>query len=216
MNLARTAVAAMLAAVVPTVSPSALTIITVFSDGFDAENGGVGAESYAGFANWTVSNGSVDLIGNGFHDLLPGHGLYVDMDGSTNDAGRLTSRTFSLVPGEYQIVMTVAGNQRGAGTDTIAVGVTLDGTGFLGEATYSMPSDTDFNFVGYGLTVPAGPSVSMSFYIEGIGGDNVGLLLDTVSLERLVFDEPPSAVPAPASAALLAVAIGGLALRRRS
>ena len=55
MNLARTAVAAMLAAVVPTVSPSALTIITVFSDGFDAENGGVGAENYAGFANWTAS-----------------------------------------------------------------------------------------------------------------------------------------------------------------
>ena len=46
----------------------------IFSDNFDGENGGVGALNYAGFANFTVSNGSVDLIGNGFFDYLPANG----------------------------------------------------------------------------------------------------------------------------------------------
>ena len=62
----------------------------IFSDNFDGENGGVGALNYAGFANFTVSNGSVDLIGNGYFDYLPGNGLYIDLDGSTSDAGVLT------------------------------------------------------------------------------------------------------------------------------
>ena len=62
----------------------------IFSDNFDGENGGVGALNYTGFANFSVSNGLVDLIGNGFFDFLPGNGLYVDLDGSTSDAGVLT------------------------------------------------------------------------------------------------------------------------------
>ncbi|MBL8700706.1 MAG: PEP-CTERM sorting domain-containing protein [Alphaproteobacteria bacterium] len=216
MNMVRTAVAAALLAAAPGIASAALTIVTVFSDDFDAENGGAGVLNYGGFANWTVSNGTVDLIGNGFIDLLPGHGLYVDMDGSTGDAGRITSRTFDLVPGEYQIVLSIAGNQRNADTDTIAVAATLGGIGASGENTYSMPGDGGFSLFGYGLTVPAGPSQPMSFYIEGVGGDDVGLLLDSVSLERLVFDTPPSTVPAPASAGLLAAALGGFSLRRLS
>ena len=113
MNMVRTAVAAALLAAAPGIASAALTIVTVFSDDFDAENGGAGVLNYGGFANWTVSNGTVDLIGNGFIDLLPGHGLYVDMDGSTGDAGRITSRTFDLVPGEYQIVLSIAGKVLG-------------------------------------------------------------------------------------------------------
>ncbi len=55
--------------------------------------------NYAGFANWDVLDGFVDLIGNGFFDLLPGNGLYVDLDGSTGDAGKLISKTtFTLDP----------------------------------------------------------------------------------------------------------------------
>lgn len=40
-----------------------------------------GALAYCGFQNWKVE-GSVDLLGNGFFDLLPGNGLYVDLVGS--------------------------------------------------------------------------------------------------------------------------------------
>lgn len=69
----------------------------LLSDNFNSENGGAGTLNYAGFVNWTVSDGSVDLCGNGFCDFLPGNGLYVDMDGSTGNAGKLTSvATFTL------------------------------------------------------------------------------------------------------------------------
>ncbi|MEZ5560441.1 MAG: hypothetical protein R3E86_18090 [Pseudomonadales bacterium] len=47
----------------------------IFSDNFDGENGGVGALNYNSFAHWTVLDGTVDLIGNGFFDFLPGNGL---------------------------------------------------------------------------------------------------------------------------------------------
>ena len=42
----------------------------LLQDNFDAENGGTGILNYGTvngvFANWTVSDGHVDLIGNGF------------------------------------------------------------------------------------------------------------------------------------------------------
>ena len=50
----------------------------IFSDNFNAENGGTGVLNYNSFNNWTVTDGTVDLIGNGFFDFYPGNGLYVD------------------------------------------------------------------------------------------------------------------------------------------
>ena len=61
----------------------------IFEDNFDSENGGNGVTNYTGFINWTVTDGTVDLIGNGYFDFFPGNGLYVDMDGSTNNAGKM-------------------------------------------------------------------------------------------------------------------------------
>ena len=72
----------------------------VFFDDFNAENGGVGQTNYTGFANWAVQDGTVDLIGNGFFDFFPGNGLYVDVDGSSGDAGKMitSSPILALCP----------------------------------------------------------------------------------------------------------------------
>jgi hypothetical protein len=35
--------------------------VVIFSDNFNTENGCVGTLNYNNFANWTVSNGTVDL-----------------------------------------------------------------------------------------------------------------------------------------------------------
>ena len=70
---------------------------------------------YAGFANWDVIGGTVDLKGPGLFDLIPGSGLFVDLAGTTLPClGRMVSKTpFSLTSGHsYRIAVDLAGNQR--------------------------------------------------------------------------------------------------------
>src|ERR1700722_9142112 len=73
-----------------------------------AENGGSGALNYTGFANYNVTQGSVDLIGNGYFDNYPGDGLYVDLAGSTNQFGALTTKHV-YGPGTYHIGLSLGG-----------------------------------------------------------------------------------------------------------
>jgi len=73
--------------------------------------------------NWNVTRGTVDLLGNGYYDGLPGNGLFVDLDGSTSSAGRLESaQTFTLTPGTYQLKYQLANSNLDANT----VHVTLE------------------------------------------------------------------------------------------
>ena len=133
--------------------PAAATVI--FSDDFNAENGGVGALNYTGFANWGVSGvgETVDLIGNGFFDFYPGNGLYVDLDGSTGNAGVLTTNSF-FGPGSYVLSFNLAGSTRGD-TNTVIVrfgGVDISGGGItLGSAApFNPPFSLSFNAAGSG------------------------------------------------------------------
>ena len=41
----------------------------LLTDNFDGENGGVGSLNYNSFANWNVTGGTVDLIGNGYFEF---------------------------------------------------------------------------------------------------------------------------------------------------
>lgn len=167
---------------------------TIFSDNFDGENGGVGVLNYAGFTQWTVTGGTVDLIGIGFHDFQPGNGLYVDMDGSTSNAGIMT-RTFSLDTGNYSLSYSLAGSQRGGG-DSVKVML-----GNFVNVTHTLAGNAPFTVFTQTFSVAAALSADLSF--EGIGGDNVGLLLDNVVLSK-------TAVPLPATLLLLGSGIAGL------
>ncbi|NLS93988.1 MAG: PEP-CTERM sorting domain-containing protein [Planctomycetaceae bacterium] len=177
----------------------------IFSDNFNTENGGVGVLNYIGFANWTVADGTVDLIGNGYFDYQPGYGLYVDMDGSTNNAGKMISSvTINLVPGVYTLSFDLAGNQRNTSGDQVVAQVNM---GVLLDKTYSLSKTAPFQTFTEMITVSAASSVQITF--EGIGSDNMGMLLDNVKLEN--------AVPEPTTLAIWS-ALGGLGLiaaRRR-
>lgn len=76
---------------------------------------GKGQLNYDAFANWNVVDGTVDLQGQGFFDLLPGNGLYVDMAGTDVDQkGKLELKTaISLTEGHvYGLTVWLSGNQR--------------------------------------------------------------------------------------------------------
>src|SRR5258708_1434872 len=75
---------------------------------FGAENGGVPQLNYFGFANYNVSQGSVDLIGSGYFDAYPGNGLYVDLAGTTNQFGALTTKAI-FAPGTYHVGLSLGG-----------------------------------------------------------------------------------------------------------
>jgi hypothetical protein len=104
---------------------------------FGSENGGVPQLNYTNFADFTVSAGSVDLIGNGYFDAYPGNGLYVDLAGSTNQYGALT--TIAVLPaGTYDVGLSLGGPIYPEGNQ---FGTVLDG------ATVSWGEGPGKNFV---------------------------------------------------------------------
>src|SRR5678816_2126767 len=125
----------------------------IFSDNFNAENGGVGVFNYNSFANWSVSGGTVDLIGSpGFFDFFPQNGLYVDLDGTSFMAGTLTSIGIAVTPG----------SQRGD-FNTVHVDV----SGGLASSTYSLNSDTPLTIETMSFRVLAPTTINLSFHNEG-------------------------------------------------
>jgi hypothetical protein len=144
---------------------------------FDFERNGVAQLNYSAFANWTVTRGSVDLIGLGSNDLLPGNGLYLDLDGSTASAGRLqSSAVFNLAPGTYELQFDLAGSRRG---DTNTVTVSL---GTVYSESFTVASSQPFTRITRNITV--GEAETGRLVFDHAGGDNVGLLLDKVKLRK--------------------------------
>ena len=194
MTLAKTLALATSALLLSTAAQAAV----LFSDNFNGEAQGL---NYTSFAKFNVSAGSVDLIGPGFYDFYPGHGNYVDLDGSTggqNPAGGITTKT-SFGAGSYTLTFALGGSTRG---DANTVEVKLGS--FIQDITLTS---------GAGLT-------SQSFTFSTTGGalsftnlgnsDNLGLILDNVQVS--------GAVPEPATWAMMALGflgLGGLAMRRR-
>lgn len=175
---------------------------TIFSDNFNGENGGTGVLNYTGFANWAVSNGTVDLIGNGFFDFYPGNGLYLDLDGSTSNAGDLTSSSIALAPGNYTLTFAIGGNQRYSAVDTLTVSL-----GSLYSESFAYSWFTPLTTITRNIAVGSATNENLTF--SHAGGDNVGMILDNVSLSDNV-----SAVPEPATCAVLGLGVLPLLKKR--
>jgi subtilisin-like proprotein convertase family protein len=149
--------------------------------------------NYTGFANWDVTEGSVDLCGNGLWDFLPGNGLYVDMLGTSSPQnGKITSKsTFNLEAGHvYRVTCSVAGNQRlDLDVQSLRVRVSpVSGAPALLDTAIGIPSYTsDFAVQSMSFNSPGDVEVRLSFnQVEWTGSGvsaKVGLLLDNVRFE---------------------------------
>ena len=179
----------------------------VFSDNFNAETPGLSTTP----SNFTLVAGTVDVIGNGpsgpLFDLLPGHGYYIDLDGSTFQGGTLR-RDLSLNAGvTYTASFDLAGSQRPDISNIVTVGFGPASAMFI-----RFSSDPFATFQLFFTPITTG-TYALSF--ANGGGDNIGALLDNV---LVTFPTATSAaVSEPESVALMlaGLGIGGLVSRRR-
>ena len=176
--------------------------ISGVSDDFATENGGTGQLNYSGFANFTVTTGSVDLIGNGFFDNYPQHGLYVDLAGTTNQFGAITTKGV-FGPGNYVLTLDIGGTIYAGSADGAVV--TIGGHSFSTGALAGL-SEHSFTF---DFTLSEASALTIADL--GLSGNaNIG-----ATLFGLTIVDPPS-VPEPGAIAILGGSLLGLGwLRRR-
>src|SRR5687768_473237 len=85
----------------------------LFFDDFNDEVWGINGLNKVP-SGWIVANGTVDIIGSGpsgtLFDGRPGNGYYIDLDGSTRDAGVLSSPSLSFAAGTlYELSFDLSG-----------------------------------------------------------------------------------------------------------
>jgi len=206
----------------------------VYSNNFDSENGGLSAANYNGFNGLAVSNGTVDLVRSSDFGItcVGGTGSCVDLDGSTSDPGVLASvGSFAFGAGDtVTLAFSISGNQRGGADDFWTAEFDLGSAVGMFDAGYSV-NGTIYSFGAIGPTnelqlfspvFPDEPFTDYTFFLRPVaagtvafnfwaeGGDNIGPILDNVSLDI-------SAVPEPATWAMMigGFALAGAAMRRR-
>lgn len=174
---------------------------------FGSENGGAPQLNYYGFANFDVSQGSVDLIGNGYFDAYPGNGLYVDLAGSTNQYGALTTKTI-FSPGTYDIGLSLGGPIYSGITDGAVISW---GEGSSGNFILSGLTEDNYNFL-VTLTQPEAFTIADL----GLSGNaNIGSTLFGFHVDRA--RNAPDPVPEPITLMVFAGGLlGALAMRRKS
>lgn len=176
----------------------------ILSDNFDADAPPV--LNWPGDGSFVATSppGSVDLIGSPppFYDLQPGHGYYIDLDGTTgsgNDPAGQISSVLTFGPGAYKLTFDLAGNNRGYPSQTTTVGL----GSFLTSLT---PANTD-PFVTH--TIDFSSSTAGRLVFTDLGPSNQqGNLLDNITL---------ASVPEPATWAMMIMGLAGIgaALRNR-
>jgi hypothetical protein len=180
---------------------------TLFFDDFNNEFPGLNRVPNG----WTVTNGTVDIIGNGpngeLFDARPGNGYYIDLDGSSNppNAGLLATGLTFAAGTAYELSFDL-GNS-GTAPNTMVYGINFDSAlapDFLVPVTEPIPSN--FRRVSLLFSTPVATTGRIVF--DHQGGDLNGLLLDDVRV---------AVIPEPQTWGLLLAGLGlmGIVARRR-
>jgi choice-of-anchor C domain-containing protein len=159
--------------------------------------------SGSSFGPWSVTSGSVDLIGGYWQSPSGPGGGSVDLDGDSPGA---ISRSLATGTGTYTLTFDLSGNPDGGpATKTLDVSV----GGVTKVFTYTIGSNThaDMDYKPESLTFTASGPTTLSF-ASGDVGSPYGPVVGAVSV---------TAVPEPASWALMILGAGavGASIRRR-
>ncbi len=175
--------------------------VPLFFDGFLTDNAGAPANDFNGFIQWTVTNGSVDLVGGnvpGVDDPAMG-GRFVDLAGSSNDPGEFTTKVpLIFAAGVTYNLSFVYSNTGGAMNQATAT---------IGSQLFNIVA-TNANFVSFSqdFSFATMTTATLSFLDLGVGMDNFGVGIDDVQISQVV--------PEPGPIALLTLG-GALFLARR-
>ena len=175
---------------------------TIFADNFDSNVIPSVWTTNNAPSGWTVTQGTVDtqLPNNGWGLGCYG-GVCVDLDGSTNQAGILSTSLNLTANTTYTASFWLSGNQRNAAADSVDVKF---GTSTL--ALPEIPSGSPWQMYSIDFKPTVSGSFALSFHNQG--GDNIGVLLDNVSV---------TAVPEPETYAMMLAGLGllGFMAKRR-
>lgn len=174
----------------------------LFQDDFEADNIGY---SLTSLSQWTMTDGSVDVIGVGSgYDFFPGNGKYIDLDGSSGNAVVMkTSTSFNLMAGmTYTLSFDLGGSARWDGDNSVTV--------TLGDFSETFTLAADAPLTNFSRQISMSSDMTSSLVFDHAGGDNMGLILDNVTLS--------APVPEPETWAMLVagLALLGLKARRKS
>lgn len=159
-----------LAASINAIGIGSASAAVVFSDNFESYSAAI--PSASSFGGWNVTGGTVDIIGDTPYDFFPSYGKYIDLDGSNSSAGLLSTNDI-FAAGTYVIKFDLAGSQRG---DSNLVTVNFGGQSWQ----YTLASTDAFQQFSQTVTFASPTNTALSF--QNGGGDNVGALLDNVSV----------------------------------
>ena len=184
------------------VSAAPANAAVFLSENFNGVSQGTNVSSIG--SNFTVTSGTVDVIGTGFFDFYPGNGNYVDLDGSTLQLGTISSSAPAFAAGHYSLSFDFGAYTYNHNYATESLVVTL------GDFSITLAPLVDSSVTPGALlqhyvldiTTNVAGNLSFSAYNGGNGGTNVGPILDNVTLA--------SAVPEPSTWAMMILGFLGL------
>jgi hypothetical protein len=205
----------------------------VFTDNFDTENGGNSQINYIAFANFTSTGTNfVDIVKSGDF-FITCSGSCVDLDGSPGPGGLTSIASFAFNAGDFvRLSFDMGGSQRSTDNDPFDAGFNFSssvdminyGFNFFGTDVIAFPGISSTTAVTSGngifggdpfsnrsIFFTAGNAGSLRFVFSSDSADNIGPLLDNVSLAVT------ASVPESSTWGMMIAGFGiaGATLRRR-